>query len=280
MKWWVDSRYAMLKISMRRVLIVPLFVLSVAVFPRLAYAYQPVMENRPNVVISTPVDLYEFAMPTGDPTFASYAIFGSLQAPGEVDMYVFVAAKDESIPVGLDVPAKTQFSRLRPTVVLIGPYLSQEDPGSLPFEIPLGKSVLPILSTDSTRMRTFDLMSLSWYYEGTHTKASVTSGEIYYLAVFDPSGATGDYVVKLGSTENFSRSVMSTVPIIEPGSLVFETTRPEDLQRAQEDASFRTQTAKQWFFTRETPFENLDSRIKLFFDLAGFYVLRIPAWLR
>jgi hypothetical protein len=219
-------------------------------------------------------------MKTGDPTFASYAIFGDLKTPGEVDMYVFIAAKDEEIPVELTIPAKRKYVTLRPTTVLIGPFLPASVPLTLPFAVPLGVDVLAIPSPAGSRERTFDLMSLSWYYRGNPSNVLVTAGEIYFLAVFDPSGVTGEYTVHLGKTDNFSESVMSTVPIVDPANLVFDHSRPEDQQRAIEDRSFRAQTAKQWFFTQKTPFETLDSRVKLFFDLVGFYVLRVPSWFR
>jgi hypothetical protein len=265
---------------MKRAIVPVLLFFCVFLLPHRAYAYQPVVENRPDVIISTPQDLYELAMKTGDPTFAAYAIFGSLKQPGEVDMYVFITAKDDTIPLEVDVPAKNQYAGLRPTAVLIGPYVSQNKNAALPFAIPLEKTVLVVPSPEDARMRTFDLMSLSWYFEGTRAMIPVASGEIYYLAVFDPAGATGEYIVKLGATENFSQSVMSTVPVVEPGSLVFDTTRPEDRQRALDDQMFRAQMAKQWFFVQKTPFETLDSRIKLFFDLVGFYILRIPSFLK
>jgi hypothetical protein len=270
----------MLRIAMPKWLLSAFIILTVLVVAPHARAYQPVLETRPDIAIATPEDLYEFAMKTGDPTFASYAIFGELTAPSEVDMYVFIAAKDEVIPVELTVPAKTKYVTFRPTTVLIGPYLPAADTPPLPFAVPLGVDVLAIPSPDGSRERTCDLMSLSWYYRGIPKDLLVTSGEIYFLAVFDPSGETGEYRVHLGTTDNFSESVMSTVPVVDPANLIFEHSRPEDQQRALEDRSFRAQTAKQWFFVQKTPFETLDSRVKMVFDLFGFYVLRIPAWFR
>lgn len=271
----------MLRVAMPRrfvlgILLAAFFYLTTPV----SAAYQPVLEQRPAIAITNPEDLYEFAMRTGDPTFASYAIFGELKTSGEVDMYVFIVAKDDVIPIELTIPAKTKYVNLRPTVVLVGPFIRQDPSVTIPFALPLGVDILPIPSPEGSRERTFDLMSVSWYYRGNSRDVPVSAGEIYFLAVFDPAGSTGEYVVTMGNTQNFSGSVMDTLPVVDPLLLVFEHSRPEERQRALEDKSFRAQTAKQWFFTQKTPFETLDSRIKLFFDLAGFYILRIPAWLK
>src|SRR5262245_49550415 len=77
-----------------------------------------------------------------DPTLAALAIYGRLEFPNEIDLYAFVPAKSESIPVEAMVPVRQFNYNFRPAVIIIGRDVASSEqsnsPASLPLELPEG----------------------------------------------------------------------------------------------------------------------------------------------
>lgn len=126
----------------------------------------------------------------GDPTSASTAIYGSLLAPGQTDLYVFMATKDEELPIHVLVPFRPSLQELQPVVIV-------EKSGG---ETVLLGEAPPLPGSDQTYYEEF---SQEKYRRGAAVMAPVKAGERYVIVVSDPTGRTGDYVLGIGTVENF-----------------------------------------------------------------------------
>ena len=207
--------------SIVKYIFLALFFFSSAIFTP-TFAHQPVFEARTNqgTKTSDPYELYGTAQLLGDPLFASYAVYGKLTSPDVIDMYVFTPQTEDTIPVELLVPAKTSLASFRPTLVIIGKYLNGAKTSSL-LPLPIGFESLAI-SSPSVRSTIYEPWSFQKFYSGDKQDLHVFGGGIYYLAVLEPNGQTGNYVIGVGTKENFSSSVKDTATPVNANSLVFE----------------------------------------------------------
>ncbi len=233
-----------------------------------ASAHQPIMEIRTKDVTpaSDPYDVYGSAMALGDPTFASYAVSGTL-GPDSVDIYSFMAQHEDTIPIELLVPAKSRFAAFRPTLMVVGKYVANgiKTPSIIP--IPLGFESITVPAPPA-RTTFYEPWSLTTFYHGEKQNVHILGGETYYLAVFDPNNQGGTYVISVGTKENFSGSVKDTAVPVDANNFVFENfpTRPRGAAPSIEE--------RQLFPEQKTPFETLDSNIRLWADLFFFYTNR------
>ncbi|MBI2404722.1 hypothetical protein HYV22_00910 [Candidatus Gottesmanbacteria bacterium] len=233
-----------------------------------AAAYQPVIEVRGGedaATSSDPYELYGSAMVLGDPTFASYGVFGKLDAGEGVDLYVFTAQHEDTIPIGLNIPAKEQYARFRPTLTIIGPYVANGAKNQSPMVIPVG---LESVTSGVQKTTTYDGWSLQTVYRGASQTVRVLPGVSYYLAVVDPDHLGGPYILRLGSKKNWRGSVKDTGTPVDVNTLVFEG-YPARL------ANTPSPFEKQLLTEQKTPFQTFDSKLRLWSDLFFFYVNRL-----
>lgn len=165
-------------------------------------AHQPFIGERPSAVPegwSVPV----VAVP--DPTEASRAVYGQLASPGQVDIYVFDAKSDEpDLPVEAFVPQRASLADFFPAVALVAEGLSLEEASRLPFTVPSGFGAYVVRPVIGVRQIFHEPFSSEPYYHGTEVPFPVTAGRRYAVAIYDPSGRTGAYVLGLGSKEDFA----------------------------------------------------------------------------
>jgi len=160
-----------------------------------------------------------------DPTIASLAIYGRLELPNEVDLYAFVPAKSESIPVEAMVPVRRFNYNFRPTVIVIGrdiePSEQSNSPAGLPFDLPDGFRARVIMPPEGERAAFIEKHTFERLYHGNEEWIQFTAGEPYYIALYDPNHFTGSYALGLGSVENFNGfskySIFKTVMAIKMG---------------------------------------------------------------
>ncbi len=233
------------------------------------FAHQPVFEARANAGTksSDPYELYGTAQLLGDPLFASYAVYGKLDSTDAIDMYVFTPQAEDTIPIELLVPAKQGLANFNPTLIIIGKYLNGAKTSSL-LPLPIGFESLT-LSTPSTRSIVYEPWSFQKFYSGDKQDLHVFGGGAYYLAVFEPNGQPGNYALGVGTKENFSSSVKDTATPVDVNTLVFEGVAPRQ-------PSTPTLSEKQLVTEQKTPFQTLDSKLRLWVDLFFFYINRIP----
>ncbi len=233
------------------------------------FAHQPVFEARTNqgTKTSDPYELYSTAQLLGDPLFASYAVYGKLTSPDTIDMYVFTPQAEDTIPVELLVPAKPSLASFRPTLVIIGKYLNGAKTSSF-LPLPIGFDSLTV-SPPSLRSTLYEPWSFQKFYSSAKQDLRVFGGGTYYLAVFEPNGQLGQYVLGVGTKENFSSSVKDTVTPVDVNTLAFEGVAP---RQANTPSPFE----KRLFTEAKTPFQTFDSKLRLWVDLLFFYLNRIP----
>lgn len=151
-----------------------------------------------------PADI-SLAHRVGDPGLASEAIYGRLGEPGEVDIYEFIPAESASLPFEILVPVRAPLAGFRPTLALIArglPVTSSED---LPVRLPDGFGIRLITDPGTEpRPEFFEPFSMERYWRGGRETVEIPARASAYIAVFDATGRTGDYVIGTGTVENFS----------------------------------------------------------------------------
>ena len=183
------------KLTLRRLCAAALVVFALACA---ASAHRPLLEAS-----LRPGGDPEHAAQVVDPTHASSAVYGRLDAPGEVDFYKFTAAKAETIPVEALVPVRPSNSDFRPTAVVLGRHLAETPGLSLPFPVPEGFRALVVHAPEGGRARFYEPYTLEHFYRGGTAQVQLTPGETYYVAVYEPRQRTGGYALGLGTVENF-----------------------------------------------------------------------------
>lgn len=163
----------------------------------------PVWGHRPVLERSLrPGGNWESAAQVTDPTHASTATYGRLDAPGEVDFYKFTAAKAETIPVEALVPVRASNAEFRPAVAVLGKNFPETPGLTLPFAAPEGFRALLVLAPEG-RAYFYEPYSLEYLYRGGEAKVALVPGETYYVAVYEPRQRTGSYSLGLGTVEQF-----------------------------------------------------------------------------
>jgi len=199
-----------------------------------ARAHRPALEDQfKNAPQIAPCDNFSRfshkAITITDPTLASLAIYGRLEWPNEVDLYAFVPAKSESIPVEAMVPVREFNYNFRPAVVIIGRDVatSQQSgspanpPPSLPFTLPEGFQARVIMAPEGERNAFLEKRTFERLFHGNAQWIHLTAGQPYFVALYDPNHFTGSYSLGLGAAENFKGvskySMFKTILAIKMG---------------------------------------------------------------
>ena len=162
-----------------------------------AAAHRPVLERS-----LRPGGNWESAAQVVDPTHASTATYGRLDAPGEADFYKFTAAKAETIPVEALVPVRASNAEFRPAVAVLGKNFPETPGLTLPFAAPEGFRAVVVHAPEG-RTYFYEPYSLEYLYRGGEAKVALVPGETYYVAVYEPRQRTGSYSLGLGTVEQF-----------------------------------------------------------------------------
>lgn len=168
--------------------------LLVALASGAASAHKPIIKERDTRGYSDAVGI-------PDPT-VSWAVYGFIEAPGNVDYYYFDLKEGMNVYTELLVPANPVYEDFRPSYVIIGPGVSGSD--AVPFEVHSGTGVLVVDSPAGAREIFHEPFTGISYYRGIRKHTPLTVPGRYYLAVFDSRHNQGDYVLAVGEKESFS----------------------------------------------------------------------------
>jgi hypothetical protein len=169
-----------------------LILVSMAVSPALAH----------NPVFGQENHDYESAVMIPDAN-VSYAMYGYLDAPGEVQFYYVDISSPVNLMTQLNVPKSDAYASFRPSYAIVGPGISVSDP--VPFDVPPGNGSLRVnASTQSPRSEFYEPFSGIIYNNSAKTYTTINVPGRYYIAIFDESGKKGDYVLATGGLESFS----------------------------------------------------------------------------
>jgi hypothetical protein len=175
-----------------------------------AFAHNPILE--PPEPQQTAQANLALAVPIGDPTLASAAIYGRLGQPDEVDIYRFTPSKSDQLPFDALVPVRSSLSDFRPMVALIAFGLGVRTQEGLPVPLPEGYGAIFVTDYKSApRSAFFEPYSMERYWKSGTRTVELPAGVPAYIAVFEPTGQTGEYVLGAGSVENFSAMTLREI---------------------------------------------------------------------
>ncbi|ARU62790.1 hypothetical protein CBW65_18800 [Tumebacillus avium] len=162
--------------------------------PTSAMAHKPLFVERS-------IGGYEQAFEIPDPS-VSYAAYGELKERGGVDVYKFTLTKQAPFYARISVPNQPATKDFGPAFVLFGPGLpTTNEPPNFPLELPadLGRAILLWNGERDEFFEPFTQTSLIQHQLLSKTLEPGT----YYIAVYDPTGGTGKYVLATGDKEQF-----------------------------------------------------------------------------
>lgn len=168
-------------------------------FPNLTKAHQPVIE--PVRVISDNRSIYAQAFKLEDPSEASLAVYGAISAPREFDIYAFASHATQTIPVELLVPAWPHNKDFHPSLVIFSK-TSPKTTETFPVDLPEGYGAIT-LNWNEPSEKFYEPFSQERLIKGIKFDLAVEEGKNYFLAVRNLDNQKGEYVVGLGSVENF-----------------------------------------------------------------------------
>jgi hypothetical protein len=212
-------------------LLVPVMLAAgIAGFPAIAAAHTPVLEQAAASDAAWrapegygPARLFPGAQQLPDPRI-SRGVYGTL-ARGELfDAYRFDGPSDESaptvtIPVEILVRATAANEALRPSIAIIGfgdapatslPAAVLEHLRAVQTTVPVTVATDPGLDDRSTEYEPF-VGEMLW--RGASATMTIEAGRTYYVLVFDPHGASGEYRLALGEAEGFTLGEAIATPV-------------------------------------------------------------------
>lgn len=131
-----------------------------------------------------------------------FAVNGFLSKPGQVDYLTFTARPGDPF-LGFTVnPLKTGAREFAPSFALIGPGLPQPS-GAVPFLIPEGYGA-QIYPTPKEREVSEEQFGYGALLEGPQYPVEIATEGRYYVAVYDPEGRSGHYILSIGTSEDES----------------------------------------------------------------------------
>ena len=134
-----------------------------------------------------------------DDLSTSLAIMGAIRESGAVDYYRIEAPAGQTLDFALFVPAACE--GFYPLFVLIAPAISR-DGASPGIEVPMGFGAQRFYVDPADWGVFFEPFDPSIYASGPAFSLDVDQGT-YYLAVLDPSGARGAYMIGMGGSERW-----------------------------------------------------------------------------
>jgi hypothetical protein len=180
-----------------------------------ARAHVPFLEpSRSSAAAAEPGDPFPGAVALPDAA-VSRAVYGTLAAGEEFDAYKLAVSQPSLTPVEMLVPRSAGYRDFRPAFVLVGPGLrSAGTPPAFVADRLLaaygtveaaanGVVVVPDPGA-SPRATFYEPFSFTSYYRGGSTAVELQPGRVYYLVVYDPAGATGEYALGIAEAESFT----------------------------------------------------------------------------
>ena len=141
----------------------------------------------------------------------SLAFYRDLKAPAQVDVYTFQGQAGEHLHAGISIPAISRLESYGVNMALMGPGLPEADHESLPADHPEGLGAIIIPNTPGKDF--FEPFTLTSYWGRQRIEFNLPASGTYYLLVWNPSGATGKYVMDTGEAEVFSPGDLLRFPV-------------------------------------------------------------------
>jgi hypothetical protein len=196
--------------------------------PATAFAHTPVLERSGSSDAPWkapegygPAQLFPGAQDLPDPRI-SRAVYGTLAAGELFDAYrleIPPTGDATAIPVELLIPASAANAAFRPSVAIIG---AGETTPSVSLPGPVLEHLRAVQTTVAVtvakdpgadpRASEYEPFVGETLWRGASTTVTVEPGETYYVLVYDPAGATGEYRLVLGKAEGFTPGEALSTP--------------------------------------------------------------------
>lgn len=149
-----------------------------------------------------PQDTPETARVISDPGRAQ-RFFGRLDGKDDVDYFSITAEKDAAIALSLEVPSADK--DFHPVLIFFGPGLPRpaEDP-AIPIGDPNGAIVTR--EPEDNLVNRFDQFLFTTFLERARLEVTAPKQATYGIAVKEPAGVKGRYVLRIGSKDEFAWS--------------------------------------------------------------------------
>jgi hypothetical protein len=170
-----------------------------------ALAHRPIfVEPRSNTTRANAIKI-------GDPEI-SWAVYAQLSDAGEVNYYRFDGKCGLRVRIETLVPHSESARAFGFDVALIGKGF---DAAHVPFALEAGEGVIiaPDAGQDDTRVFDEHVTQTS-YWQRQDLRAQLPADGTYWIAVYDPRGRTGKYVLSIGEREAWSASDLAEMPSI------------------------------------------------------------------
>ena len=153
----------------------------------------------------------ESAVKISDPN-VSWAIYAQLSQAGEVNYYTFDGARNARVKIDVSVPRIESERDFGVAVALIGAGLRDSAAGA-PIALNAGEGAIiaPDLRHDPTRVFDEPFTQTSYWTRQTLI-AQLPEDGAYTLAVWNPRGQTGKYVIAIGEREEFGLADLFDFP--------------------------------------------------------------------
>jgi hypothetical protein len=192
--------------SVRLVLYVLILLVAALFLPSSAMAHKPFF------VEEGKFRSFQHAFEIPDPT-TSYAFYSQLTETGHAEFYVLTVEKETPFYARISIPKSEKNREFAPAFALFGPGLpTTNTPPSFPISIPEEQGRAFFLPTGEED-ELFEPFTQTTLLQRQYVSHTLQSG-IYYLAVWDPMGQSGKYVLATGEKEQFRLTDWLSLPLI------------------------------------------------------------------
>lgn len=141
----------------------------------------------------------------------SWAYYRGLGGTAQVDVYTFTARAGDHLHAGINIPAVRGLENYGVSVALFGPGLPEADHALLPPDHPedLGAVVFQTVKGEDF----FEPFTQTHYWGRQRIEMDLPETGAFYLVVWNPTGATGKYVMDVGRAEVFGPGDLFQFPI-------------------------------------------------------------------
>ncbi|MGZ4106919.1 MAG: LPXTG cell wall anchor domain-containing protein [Tumebacillaceae bacterium] len=173
--------------------------------PSAAMAHKPILVDRT-------INSFESALEVPNAT-VSYAMYGNLKDAHQVDLYKFTIDRETPFHARIAVPKRPGNADFQPAFVVLGPGLpTTNTPPNFPIKLTAdnGRAILLSSGEADEFFEPFTQTTLIQRQLFSHKLQPGT----YFIAVYDPTGRTGKYVLSTGDREQFGLLDWLSLPVI------------------------------------------------------------------
>lgn len=143
----------------------------------------------------------------------SWAVYAQLSQPGEVNYYTFAGKRGLRVGIEMSVPRIESARDFGFTVALIGKGLPSAS--GLPFALESEEGAVVAPESGQGNARVFDEpFTQTSYWQRQTLRAELPADETYTIAVYDPRGRSGKYILAIGAREVFSAGDIANMPSV------------------------------------------------------------------